>query len=139
MKARTGPSVFGSGWWWTAGLLIAAIAGAALHEAGVIPDSMMPRCLFHEVTGLHCPGCGSGRAIEALLRGHIVAACGKNVLAMFLLPLVLYELLRRAAARWLRLPDFFSRPWFGWSVFWVTVIFGIARNIPVYPLNLLAP
>lgn len=27
-------------------------------------------CLFHEWTGLYCPGCGGTRAVKALLGGH---------------------------------------------------------------------
>ncbi|MBQ4301356.1 MAG: DUF2752 domain-containing protein [Lachnospiraceae bacterium] len=27
-------------------------------------------CVFHELTGLYCPGCGGTRAVIALLSGH---------------------------------------------------------------------
>ena len=29
-------------------------------------------CLFHELTGFYCPGCGGTRAVLALLAGHPV-------------------------------------------------------------------
>ena len=31
-------------------------------------------CLFREMTGLYCPGCGGTRAVKALLRGDIVTS-----------------------------------------------------------------
>ena len=27
-------------------------------------------CLFHNLTGLYCPGCGTGRAVSGFLRGR---------------------------------------------------------------------
>lgn len=40
-------------------------------------------CLFHELTGLYCPGCGGTRAVRALLKGHpLISFCYH--------PLVLY-------------------------------------------------
>ncbi len=48
-----------------------------------------PTCLFYEMTGYYCPGCGNTRAVLALLQGHILRAFGYNpmipVLAMVLL------------------------------------------------------
>lgn len=29
-------------------------------------------CLFHEITGLYCPGCGGTRALKALLKGEFL-------------------------------------------------------------------
>lgn len=42
-----------------------------------------PRCPFNVLTGLKCPGCGSQRAIHALLHGDIAAAARYN---LFILP-----------------------------------------------------
>src|SRR5207245_10112823 len=44
-----------------------------------------PRCQFHALTGLYCPGCGSLRAMHQLLLGHIPTAFHLN--ALFLLAL----------------------------------------------------
>ena len=40
-------------------------------------------CVFHELTGLYCPGCGGTRAVKALLAGH-------PILSFQYHPLVLY-------------------------------------------------
>lgn len=60
------------------------IGYAALVNRGIgIP------CLFHTVTGLHCPGCGISRALTALLRGHFGAFFEYNLLS----PLIVLYLL----------------------------------------------
>ena len=40
-------------------------------------------CMFHELTGLYCPGCGGTRALKALL-------CGQFETSFLYHPLVLY-------------------------------------------------
>lgn len=45
---------------------------------------------MHQLTGLWCPGCGSQRALHALLHGHVGTAIGLNVLMMCALPLLAY-------------------------------------------------
>lgn len=40
-------------------------------------------CIFHQWTGLYCPGCGGTRATKALLKGEVL-------LSFFYHPLVLY-------------------------------------------------
>lgn len=47
-----------------------------------------PRCLFHEFTGWQCPGCGSQRALHALLTGDIRGAWEFNALFVLELPLM---------------------------------------------------
>lgn len=58
------------------GILLACYA--ALHPPGGIG------CLFFNLTGFYCPGCGSGRAIASLLRGEIRAAFSYNPLVILL-------------------------------------------------------
>ena len=62
---------------WKARLGLSACA-AALACAGALylyfmgPGNIPLICVFHEVTGLYCPGCGGTRAFRLLLSGHIL-------------------------------------------------------------------
>jgi len=55
------------------------------------PDqySFYPRCLFHSLTGLQCPGCGGLRATHYLLHGDVASAFRLNQLFVLLLPFML--------------------------------------------------
>ena len=41
------------------------------HLIWILREGRIP-CLFHELTGFYCPGCGGTRAVLALLAGHPV-------------------------------------------------------------------
>ncbi len=61
--------------------LPAAIAAACLY---LYRGGTGLRCLFYSVTGLYCPGCGSGRAVAALLHGRFRRAVSYNILLFIL-------------------------------------------------------
>lgn len=70
----------------TAALLLAALY-FYFDPAGSV---WFPKCPFLVVTGLQCPGCGSQRAIHALLHGDITTAWHTNALFILELPLILF-------------------------------------------------
>ena len=39
---------------------------------------LVPKCSFHELTGLNCPGCGMQRFLHALMHGHFSEAIHYN-------------------------------------------------------------
>lgn len=85
------------------GVVIALVAVAVLAAGWVYltfdpSEHFYPRCMFYELTGWQCPGCGSQRALHALLNGDLAGAWGYN--ALFVLELPLMALL--AVAWWLR-------------------------------------
>ena len=99
-------------------------------------------CAFHFFTGLYCPGCGSGRALTALLHGQFLAALHDNVLFVLALPLVAYFLLKQYIRLTFRRDVLliFSTSWRMYKlVMWGILIFWILRNIPLFPFTLLAP
>lgn len=61
-------------------------------------DGESLQCPFYKLTGLYCPGCGSGRAVRALLRGDLAESFRWNpMLYLMGLPAalcVLYEYVR---------------------------------------------
>jgi hypothetical protein len=102
---------------------------------------LFPPCPLRYFTGLYCPGCGSLRAIHALLHGDLRQAVAMNLLTVILLPFIGYglgsEVYRGFRARPLpgtMLPASWIR-----ALFAVIVLFGIARNLPFHPFDLLAP
>ncbi len=101
-----------------------------------------PPCIFYKLSGLYCPGCGTGRAAMALAHGSISEAFGYNPLMLCLLPFVAYYLLKLYIAFVFGkdiLPFFKLSASAGIAVLVSIVLFGILRNIPVFPFTLLAP
>lgn len=92
-------------------------------------------CVFYELTGRYCPGCGSGRAARALLRGDLAAAFGHNALAFLLgLPcagMLLWEYLRLVfpglGLKRVRLPG-----WAEMAAFVLILVFWLLRNLPAF-------
>lgn len=48
-----------------------------------------PKCLFRELTGVECPGCGSQRAVHYLLNFDILSAIKENVILVLSIPYIL--------------------------------------------------
>lgn len=129
-----------------------ALAGIAAGLFFVIlypptDDSYYPKCTLHSTTGLHCPGCGLTRSVYSSLHGEFAQAIAYNVFAPMLIPLLLYGVLRGLwstvfPAKRIAGP---SKPtsrllrWFPAILAAMLILFGIFRNIPVYPFELLAP
>lgn len=99
-------------------------------------------CPFHWLTGLHCPGCGAQRALHALLHGRVVEALSANafaVLVVFPLACVWFgdHVLKTMGWR----HDTPMRLDLKWVIYLAAVaaVFGILRNLPLFPFNWLAP
>lgn len=61
-----------------AAVLLGAAALIALWYGLHAATGFMPRCLFRELTGWKCPGCGSQTALMALLHGNPADAFRAN-------------------------------------------------------------
>ena len=119
---------------WKGALIAAALAlvGAVFFLFDPVRSSFYPTCLFHNLTGLNCPGCGGLRALHHLTHGEILAAFHCNPLLMVLLPIVAF-----LAFRWFKHGSeafdgntAFFRPAAIGTLLAVTVVFTILRNLP---------
>lgn len=88
-------------------------------------------CIFHELTGLYCPGCGITRVVLSLLKWDGLQAFRYNPLLFILLPLYgIYFLTHKKQMR------IVSNGVMAVMLI-VTLAFGLLRNIPMF--DYLAP
>jgi len=100
-----------------------------------------PPCLFHQISGLYCPSCGSTRAAHHLLHGRLMEAFSSNPLATFAIPPLIVFLIM--LIRFACTGKTCKHPPFKMSYIWYLLIplllFGVLRNLPFYPFTLLIP
>lgn len=122
-------------------LVLIAAALILLRTYDPSTSTVFPPCPVYFLTGWYCPGCGSLRAIHQLLHGNLRIAWAMNPLSVPLFPFLGYGLVSEAMlyARGRRLPQFtFPGAWIR-ALCAAIVLFGIARNLPFHPFDLLAP
>ena len=116
------------------GNLIAAIgallAAIPLYLFDPAESAFFPPCPSHALTGLYCPGCGSTRALHALLHGDFQHAATMNVAIPVMLPVIILLIVK---------PQLRYNRWISLAVLIGFVTYAILRNIPAYPFTLLAP
>ena len=96
-----------------------------------------PICPLHATTGLHCPGCGTGRALHALVHGDLPLALRLNALTVAAIPVFLALTLQAAIHPEKRLPT--PPPWLRLLVYAVLLLFLVGRNLPFEPFASWAP
>ena len=119
--------------------IIAAGAILLLYFFVEPKNGNLPKCFFHELTGLYCPGCGVQRSFHALLNGHILTAIDYNLLFILFLPLIIYFILAFALGKKHPYSSFIYKSTFSFTVVIVVVSFWVLRNIPIMPFSWLAP
>ncbi len=135
--------------WMTTDRIKIILTGAAVIAISLLyffidarETDIFPRCPFYLLTGLFCPGCGSQRAVSALLHLDIGSALRYNSLLVASLPLIMYSayvaLMNAFGSRKLQ-QKLVHSPWFIRVVAIVVIAFAILRNLPVHPFHLLAP
>ena len=115
------------------GLLLLGALYVFAFEPG--KTGIFPPCVFRQLTGLQCPGCGSTRALHQLLHGHFVAAFTLNPLFVIAIPLLLYVLLKYTTLSFRGItpkPNALPARYI-YLIFVVIVSFWILRNTPLYP------
>jgi hypothetical protein len=124
-------------------IVLALIVAFCVITYLVPPDehSYFPRCTLQQTTGLYCPGCGGTRAVGALMHGDILQAVAYNLYFVLALPYLLwwggYGVWATITGKLFGPPRY--RPWL-YTFVWVSLLaFVILRNVPVWPLDWLAP
>ena len=123
-------------------LLVVLIGLAVLfYFLNPVEHQIFPKCAFHSLTGYHCPGCGSQRAIHSLLHLNFKGVVSNNFLFLPAVLLVLYHYVHPVlnnTFNW-KLPNVFYSRRFPWIIFVVVILFWILRNMPYSPFSVLAP
>ena len=91
-------------------------------------SALFPPCPTNALTSLHCPGCGTLRALHALLRGDLREAFSQNALAVLFLPVL-------PAAYFF--PVFFRKPAVPAIILAIFIAYAILRNTQTF--SFLAP
>ena len=115
-------------------LLVVGVGLGLLYAFNPTEAKFFPPCPLNKLTGLHCPGCGTTRALHHLLHGRVGRAFDYNPLLIASMPWMLYALGRDAFRFVLPRPSGSRRlrPWALWTIAAVVIAYGVARNLP-YP------
>ena len=113
-------------------LAVAAVCALAYlywHEPA--EGGFYPKCLFHSLTGLWCPGCGLTRGLYACLHGDYLAAARMNLLLFVVVPVLAACACATRRVGVLKAVDNL--------LLMSCLLFWILRNSPCLPFVLLAP
>lgn len=113
-------------------LVVAALLvfGFIYYALDPSASSAFPQCTFLTLTGYKCPGCGSQRAIHALLHGDVVDAFKYNAMLFIAIPWI--GLCAYAESRRTRNPRQYARlnaPLLIWLFLAMVLIWWVLRNI----------
>ncbi len=107
--------------------IFAAIFGALfcilLYNVSPSEGGVFPPCPTNYISNFYCPGCGTLRALHALLHGDPVEAVSQNfltVLFLAILPAIYF------------FPKIFSSVWAPACILFALIIFTILRNLPYF-------
>lgn len=127
------------GWPWPLVIVLASLAvGLALVLFTFDPaqHAFYPMCLFKQMTGYDCPGCGGLRALHHLLHGDVRGAFHLNALAVIALPLLAVGVVRAwwKSSHYKEATKCTTSFWV-WLVVGAVILFGIVRNLPWWPFG----
>jgi cell division protein FtsW (lipid II flippase) len=130
-----------SRWKWFVWIGAGVVCAAVLFLFDPAACGFFPPCVFHRLTGLWCPGCGSTRALHQLAHGHLSAAFDLNPLMVLMLPVLGCALVLLRVHRVTGKPShaFIASPVWAWLVLGCVAVFWILRNLPFEPFRRLAP
>lgn len=95
-------------------------------------SNLFPKCAFHSMTGLDCPGCGSQRAIHHLLHLRIKDAFLSNPLLILVIPyiiLCLYMEYFGGKEIFPKVRKIIYSKYAIWGILTIILLFWIVRNL----------
>ena len=120
-----------------------ALAGGSLFTAYFDPTTQhfFPVCPMYTIIGFACPGCGLTRGFHALFHGDWPMALHFNALIPVWAVIFGYVFVSMIllVARGRGLPMWPTKPRILLTFMIVLLVFGVLRNLPVYPFTLLFP
>lgn len=111
-------------------VIILLVLGGIYYAIDPSVSSVFPRCTFLSLTGYKCPGCGSQRAVHALLHGDVIGAFKQNAMLLVAIPWII--LCFYAEGQRVRNPRLYARlnaPRLIWLFLTVVIIWWLLRNI----------
>lgn len=96
-------------------------------------------CIFYEITGFYCPGCGVSRMCLFLSRAEFYKAFWSNPLVFVLTPVLFFEICRETVhyIRGSRPKKTKAETCFWIGILIIVLLYGIVRNLPQFAV--LAP
>ena len=91
-------------------------------------SAIFPPCPTNALTKLHCPGCGTLRAMHALLHGDVKEALSQNILAVIFIPILPAICF---------FPKYFRKPIVPAAMLVIFILYAILRNTETF--SFLAP
>jgi hypothetical protein len=120
-------------------LALGVAAGSYIYAVDPNQPGGYPLCPTRAVFGVDCPGCGSLRAIHALLHGDVGRALDHNLLLMVTLPFLLAYGAYAAYGAFFRPVRPIRVPLrVGMAFVAVAITYAVLRNLPWEPLTYLA-
>ena len=121
-------------------IIISIIILISIYYLYLSKKGIVIPCLFYEVTGLYCPGCGLTRMLFSIIRLDFYQAFRYNPLIFIAMPFIILYLI-----------DFIFKWIIGKENYWykkinnktwtilliITLLFGLLRNLPIF--NYLIP
>lgn len=92
-------------------------------------------CVYYELSGLYCPGCGMTRATFSLLQFDFYQAIRYNAFSIVIIPLIVLYAIGGLYAWLLNKTNFMYNkiPSIIWVIFiLVLLLYGVLRNIPQF-------
>lgn len=124
-----------------AGVLSFGVGIFAVAYFNPVTAGFFPQCPLYQMTGFACPGCGLTRGFHALFHGDIISAIDYNALIPFYTFIFVYLLVSMilVAVRGHGLSWKIFKPKMMYGFMILIFAFGLVRNLPIYPFNLLYP